>query len=86
MVTYEYNGESERVFPTVPITVNKGDLFEGPAGLTAEGLKVVSDAKSTPAATASSAPAVTQASKEAVKQETKTEHKPSASPDITAGV
>jgi len=62
--------------------VKKGDLFEGPEGLIAMGLKVVSEKKSIPAAPASSAPAVAQAA----KIEPKTEDKPSASSDITAGV
>lgn len=41
MVKYRYIGDSERVFPSVPITVNKGDEFEAEAGLTAPGLEVV---------------------------------------------
>jgi hypothetical protein len=31
----------ERVFPSVPIVVSKGDEFEAPAGLTARGLTIV---------------------------------------------
>lgn len=52
MPRYEYNGEVERSFPTLGITVNKGDSFDGPEGLTAPGLSIASSAKSAPAATA----------------------------------
>lgn len=41
MVKYRYDGDMERVFPSVPIVVSKGDEFEGPAGLTARGLTIV---------------------------------------------
>ena len=53
MTKYEYNGETERYFPTLGITVKKGDSFEGPEGLTAPGLKNGSSAKSAPAESAS---------------------------------
>jgi hypothetical protein len=72
MVKYEYNGEDGREFPTVPITVNKGDQFEGPEGLIAFGLTVVSDYKSAPAV-------------KDVPQEIKKTNTSSASSDISAG-
>lgn len=74
MVTYEYTGESERVFPTVSITVNKGDQFDAPAGLVFADLKVVSEKKS--------APAVSATVKEIPNPDTKTTSAPS---DINAG-
>lgn len=49
MPKYEYNGIDERSFPTLGITVKKGDSFEGPEGLTAPGLTIASSAKSAPA-------------------------------------
>lgn len=45
MVKYRYDGDMERVFPSVPITVKKGDEFEAPAGLSAKGLKVITEEK-----------------------------------------
>lgn len=72
MVKYEYNGEEGRDFPTVPITVNKGDQFEGPEGLIAAGLTVVGDYKSAPAV-------------KDVPQEVKKTPTPSAPSDISAG-
>ena len=72
MPRYEYNGEVERSFPTLGITVKKGDSFDGPEGLTAPGLSLASSAKSEPAA---SAP----------KEKSKEESKPSASSDMNAG-
>ena len=38
MAKYEYNGDSELVFPTLGITVNKGDVFEAPEGLVVDGV------------------------------------------------
>lgn len=70
MPRYEYNGEVERSFPTLGITVKKGDSFDGPEGLTAPGLSLASSAKSAPAA---------QAPKE------KEQVKPSAPSDTNAG-
>jgi hypothetical protein len=77
MARYIYNGEEDRVFPSLGITVKKGESFDGPEGLRARGLSLDSNAKS--------APAVPTAPKEAVKEINKTENKQSASPDITAG-
>jgi len=77
MARYIYNGEEDRVFPSLGITVKKGESFDGPEGLRARGLSLDSNAKS--------APAVPTATKEAVKEINKTENKQSASPDITAG-
>jgi hypothetical protein len=77
MARYIYNGDEDRVFPSLGITVKKGESFDGPEGLRARGLSLDSNAKS--------APAVPTAPKEAVKEINKTENKQSASPDITAG-
>lgn len=52
MAKYQYNGDEERSFPTLGITVKKGDTFEGPEGLIAPGLELVSSAKTAPAAVA----------------------------------
>jgi hypothetical protein len=70
---YEYNGEVELVFPTLGITANKGDSFDGPEGLTAQGLSIASSAKT--------APAVSSPVKEQAKETTT----PPASSGITAG-
>ena len=81
MARYTYNGEESRTFPSLGITVKKGESFDGPEGLRARGLSL---AQSAPKA----APAVSEAPKEAVKEKTKEvnkEDKPSASTDITAG-
>jgi hypothetical protein len=77
MARYIYNGDEDRTFPSLGITVKKGESFDGPEGLRARGLSLDSNAKS--------APAVPTAPKEAVKEINKTENKQSASPDITAG-
>jgi len=69
---YEYKGEVERSFPTLGITVKKGDVFDGPEGLRAPGLSLAEPAKSAPAA---------QAPKEKAKEEPKS----SASSDMNAG-
>jgi hypothetical protein len=79
MPRYEYKGEGERTFPSLGITVKKGDSFDGPDGLNAPGLSLASTAKT--------APAVPTAPKEEPKAETKEESiKPSAPSDTTAGV
>ena len=70
MAKYQYNGDVERSFPTLGVTVKKGDTFEGPEGLTAPGLSLASSAKSAPAA---------------VAPKEKDPVKPSASPDMNAG-
>jgi hypothetical protein len=77
MARYIYNGDEDRTFPSLGITVKKGESFDGPEGLRARGLSLDSNAKS--------APAVPTAPKEAVKEINKTENKQSASPDTTAG-
>ena len=73
MPRYEYNGEIEMVFPTLGITAKKGDSFDGPEGLMAQGLSIASSAKT--------APAVSSPVKEQDKQTTT----PPASSGITAG-
>ena len=70
MAKYLYNGEVERSFPSLGITVKKGDTFEGPEGLKAPGLTLESSAKSAPAAPA---------------PKEKETSKPSASSDMNAG-
>ncbi len=72
MPRYEYKGEVERSFPTLGITVKKGDVFDGPEGLTALGLSLADPAKSAPAA-------------QATKEKDKEESKSSASSDMNAG-
>lgn len=82
MARYTYSGDEDRTFPSLGITVKKGESFDGPDGLRARGLSLASSTPKT-------APAVTEApkevSKEQAKTETKEQIKPSASPDITAG-
>lgn len=82
MARYTYNGDEDRTFPSLGITVKKGESFDGPEGLRARGLSLASSAPKT-------APAVSEAPKEAakkeIKEEIKSENKQSASPDITAG-
>lgn len=48
MATYEYTGEAELVFPTLGITVKKGDVFEAPADLSAASVSLVKDSKKKP--------------------------------------
>lgn len=72
MPKYQYNSEVERSFPSLGITVKKGDVFEGPEGLSAPGLSIADHAKTAPAAVAS---------KENVKEEIKS----SAPSDKNAG-
>lgn len=52
MPKYQYNGEDERSFPTLGITVKKGDVFEGPEGLKAPGISLASQSKTAPAVSA----------------------------------
>ena len=73
MPRYEYNGESELVFPTLGITANKGDSFDGPDGLKAQGLSIASSSKTAPAVSI------------AVKEQAKETNTPPASSGITAG-
>ena len=72
MPKYEYKGDVERSFPTLGITVKKGDVFDGPEGLRAPGLSLAEPAKSAPAAPAP-------------KEKAKEEPKPSAPSDMNAG-
>lgn len=72
MAKYQYNGDDERSFPTLGITVKKGDTFESPDGLRAPGLSLESSAKSAPAAVAS-------------KESKQEQIKSSASSDSNAG-
>ena len=82
MARYTYNGDEDRAFPSLGITVKKGDSFDGPEGLRARGLSLASSTPKT-------APAVSEAPKEApkepAKQEIKEQIKPSVPSDITAG-
>ena len=86
MPRYEYKGDAERTFPSLGITVKKGDSFDGPAGLRAPGLSLASNAKTAPAV-----PTAPKEEPEEIKEEVKEEPKeepisPSASSDTTAGV
>lgn len=51
MVTYIYKGEGERVFPSLGITVKKGESFEAPADFHAVDVIQVKIQKATPAVT-----------------------------------
>lgn len=42
MATYEYKGDAVLEFPTLGLIVKSGDTFEGPDGITALGVSVVS--------------------------------------------
>lgn len=74
MPRYEYKGGGSRSFAALGITVKHGESFDGPEGLKAPGLSIVSTAKT--------APAVPTAPKEEPKSEPT---KQSASSDLTAG-
>jgi hypothetical protein len=95
---YEYNGDSELVFPTLGITANKGDSFDGPEGLTAQGLSLSSSARTAPAVSANKSetpfkPNAKDGDKDGFVQDNtvherpvvKSEIKSSALPDTTAG-
>lgn len=47
MPRYEYTGEQELVLPTLGIIINKGDVFDAPAGLTIPDVSLSSKAKKT---------------------------------------
>jgi hypothetical protein len=49
MAKYQYDGESELYFPSLGLTVNQGDIFEAPEGLTALGVTPVTKSKNTTA-------------------------------------
>lgn len=100
MAKYQYNGDVERIFPALGITVKKGDTFEGPEGLNAPGISLVSSAKSAPAETASKEkakvafnPNAKDGDGDGLVQDgtiherpvSKTTEKSSASPDTNAG-
>ena len=51
MTTFTYNGEEERVFPTLGITVKKGEKFEAPDNFSALNVSVSKTTKATPAPT-----------------------------------
>ena len=81
MARYIYNGEEDRTFPSLGITVKKGESFDGPEGLRARGLSLDSSApKSAPAVSEAPKQVTKEAPKEQIKQD-----KPSAPSDITAG-
>lgn len=58
MATFRYNGEGERVFPEIRVTVSKGGVFEAPANFSARDCVAV-DSSAKP-----SAPAVEPKNKE----------------------
>jgi hypothetical protein len=45
MTKFVYNGEQELVFPTLGLTVKKGDVFEAPADFVADGVSISSSKK-----------------------------------------
>lgn len=55
MATYKYTGSSERVFPTLGITVKSGDTFQGPDNFIAKNVELTSSAPK-PKAPETSAP------------------------------
>lgn len=70
MPKYQYNGEDERSFPTLGITVKKGETFDSSEEINAPGLSIVSSGKTAPAEPA---------------KENKSQVKSSASSDMSAG-
>lgn len=51
MVTFIYKGESERVFPSIGVTVKPGESFEAPSDFTSPDVVQVKIQKATPAVT-----------------------------------
>jgi hypothetical protein len=51
MATFTYNGEDERDFPTLGITVKKGEKFEAPDDFSAPNVSASKTTKATPAPT-----------------------------------
>lgn len=47
MPRYEYTGEQELVIPSLSIVINKGDVFDAPAGLTIPDVSLSGKAKKT---------------------------------------
>jgi hypothetical protein len=45
LASYQYDGEQELVFPTLGLTVKKGDVFEAPEGLVLPGVTIASGKK-----------------------------------------
>lgn len=46
MAQFQYNGEEEMVFPTISVTVKKGDKFDAPDDFSAVGVSPVSSVSS----------------------------------------
>lgn len=51
MATFTYKGESERVFPSIGVTVQPGETFEAPSDFDAPDVIQVKTVKATPAVT-----------------------------------
>ena len=51
MVTFIYKGESERVFPSIGVTVKPGEHFEAPSDFSSPDVLQVKITKATPAVT-----------------------------------
>jgi len=51
MAKFTYTGEGERVFPTLAITVNKGDSFEASSDFSAPDVSATTTTKAKPAET-----------------------------------
>ena len=58
MATFKYNGEDERVFPTLAITVKAGDTFDAPADFVSANVTSVGKTTLTTPPPASIAPTV----------------------------
>ena len=75
MARFQYNGEGVRVFPSIGVTVKKGEQFNAPDNFKAVGVSLVTS-QSVPKETKKSAP---------VKTVEDTPIEPSAPTDTTAG-
>lgn len=64
LATYEYKGDGVLEFPTLGISVKKGDQFDGPDGITVAGVSVVSAKSSKPSPIAPKDETVTPDTKE----------------------
>ena len=57
MATYTYNGEDDRVFPTLGITVKAGESFDAPDGFVSANVTSSNSKKSAVAAPVQDSPA-----------------------------
>jgi len=57
MARFQYNGEGERTFPSIAVTVQSGDSFDAPDDFEANGVSLSSSKKATPAVDTTPTPA-----------------------------